>query len=344
MAKDSEGEYARILRRLIDDPDYCRRSPNAKLVQLTMLIAPEFRVMGIAPLDVQGLVQRTGLPPRSAGAAVAELEEDAVIRRDGRWVWIRNHLRFQENSEAWTKSPQTMIGLSKRVNELPAGLSFFKEFIQVYGALGFRFTLQPRHERYLINPPDTPINKDKDNPEPETPDTPETPETPEYPEEPVAVATAVPASPALEAPPPPNTPDANPRKDTFHAVAERHVACFNAVFGRRLHSSPEVVEKTRSLIRAGYRPWQIVALPILVDAQGISADMRKRATPQIILRDGKHGRTVDGQTYGATHWLERALSRIDQTTLTARQVAAARAFDVLRQLREMGVHSIEEAS
>ncbi len=351
MAKDSEGQYARILRRLIDDPDFCARSSDARHVHLTLLIAPEFRVLGIAPLDMDGLVHRTGLRPRAVAVALDELEQHRVIRRDARWCWIRNHLRFQEGSEAWAKSRMTMMGLSRRVNELPAGIAFLPEFIEMYKSLGFNFDLQPRFNRH-ITPPPIPLPIPPPLPPqiiqrqetPETPETPHTPETPDSPKETVAVVVAVPAPPALEVPSLTTLRSAhadpiavNPRLDTFHGIATRHVTCFNAVFRRKLGVSPEIVEKTRTLLRATYHPWQIVALPIMVEAQGVSGDMRRRLTPQIILRDGKHGRTVAGQTFGATHWLERALSRLDQTSLDDRLMALARQFGVLSQLMQMGV-------
>jgi hypothetical protein len=131
----------------------------------------------------------------------------------------------------------------------------------------------------------------------------------------------------------------SPRKpaDEETATAARHTACFNAALERRLGLTPETHAKTRALLKANYRPWQIVALPILVVAQGLTSEMRKQLTPQILLRDGKHARTIGGQTYGATHWLERALSRIDQTALDPRLAEIARQFGVLEQLMQCGV-------
>ena len=162
--KDSEGSYARILRRIVDDPDYARLSPVAKLVWLTMLLSPEFRLIGIAPLDVPVMVRRTGYSTKPVEAALDELEQARVISRDGVWVWIRNHLRFQENSESWTKSEKTMKGLSRMVNSLPNSLRFLPNFIQTYSALGFSFDLAHRISSRI----DTPINSPIDNQEPET--------------------------------------------------------------------------------------------------------------------------------------------------------------------------------
>ncbi len=181
MAKDSEGEYARILRRLIDDPDYCRLPAAARLVWLTMLISPEFKVLGIATVDTPVLERRSGLKARACEGALEVLAAAGVVRRDGVWVWMRNHLRFQEGAEAWTRSSSTMQGLSRRLQNLPSSLKFWPEFFEVYSALGFKFDVPPRIQSYLDRVGGTPPPHVGGNPEPETPETPETPE-PETPE------------------------------------------------------------------------------------------------------------------------------------------------------------------
>ncbi len=53
------------------------------------------------------LAWKTGYSTRQVEKALAELAVANVIRRHGVWCWIRNHLRFQEGSEAWAKSPKT---------------------------------------------------------------------------------------------------------------------------------------------------------------------------------------------------------------------------------------------
>jgi hypothetical protein len=66
--------------------------------------------------------------------------------------------------------------------------------------------------------------------------------------------------------------------------------------------------------------------------------MRRTLAAEVLLRDGKHPRTGEnGRTYGATDWLERALGRMDQTVLDARQVEIAKAFGVLEPLVAAGV-------
>jgi hypothetical protein len=142
----------------------------------------------------------------------------------------------------------------------------------------------------------------------------------DFPKESSAVVVAVPASPGAD--------------DT----ALRYLACFNATFGRRLSPTPKIRERVKARIRGGYRPWQVVALPILVDAQGIPPEMRRGLGADVPLRDGRHPRTGEnGATYGATDWLERALGRLDQTVLDSRLAEIAKAFEVIEPLMAAGV-------
>jgi hypothetical protein len=143
------------------------------------------------------------------------------------------------------------------------------------------------------------------------------------PKESSAVVVAVPAPPAQTG-----------ADDT----ALRYLACFNAVFGRRLSMTPKIRERVRTRLHGGYRPWQLVALPVMVDAQGVPPDMKRTLGADVPLRDGRHPRTGEnGTTYGATDWLERALGRLDQTVLDSRLAEIAKAFGVLEPLMAANV-------
>jgi hypothetical protein len=125
-------------------------------------------------------------------------------------------------------------------------------------------------------------------------------------------------------------------------LSRRFVQVFNAAFGRRLGESPEITRRVRELLRE-YKGWQILALPLLSRANG-DDEWRRIATPQILLRDGKHGRTTRaGYTTGAVNHLERELQRIDQTTLDARLTAVAAEVGITHKLREHGAQLTEAA-
>lgn len=127
-------------------------------------------------------------------------------------------------------------------------------------------------------------------------------------------------------------------------LAGHYLACFNAVFGRSVGITPKLVEKVGRRLKDGYRPWQIVAVPILVEANGMSPEFRKSISPDIPLRDGKNPRTSNGQTYGATDWIERELGRIDRACLDERLTEIARQFGVLDQLMQSGVSTYTEVA
>ncbi len=161
---------------------------------------------------------------------------------------------------------------------------------------------------------------------------------------PLSVSPSVPSpSPVL----PPTTTATAVRPPAARAAASseaaettrRMVSVFNAVFGRKLSALPSIEQKVAKRLKGGtWQAWQIVAAPLLVEAQNLEPRMRKALTPEILLRDGTHPRTTaDGRTCGATDWLERAYQRVDQTILSPRLAELAREADVLERLRAMGV-------
>lgn len=136
-------------------------------------------------------------------------------------------------------------------------------------------------------------------------------------------------------------PDPPPPSDDTPA---RFVASFNATFDRGLGVSPEIPKRIKARLGEGYKRWQIVALPVMVEAQGLASDMRRALRPDILLRDGKHPRTsASGVTCGGTDWLERALGRLDQTVLDSRLASIAEQIGVLDQLKQMGVGIREDS-
>lgn len=123
-----------------------------------------------------------------------------------------------------------------------------------------------------------------------------------------------------------------------------YVSVYNAVFGRKVHILPTLEAKAhKRLARGDCKPWQLVALPLIVAAQGLDDRMRKALTPEILLRDGAHPRmTAAGYTCGGTDWLERAYLRADQTALSLPLSDIAREADakwpgLLGHLMDAGV-------
>jgi len=128
------------------------------------------------------------------------------------------------------------------------------------------------------------------------------------------------------------------------AGARRFVHAFNHSFGRRVSVLPDLVQAFDARVQDGYRPEQLVALPILKAAQGLPDDLRKALQPSWLLRNGSHPRTrADGTTAGAKNWVSDTLGQADRTRLWPQHVEAARAAGVLATLLGLGARVVEGA-
>lgn len=128
-----------------------------------------------------------------------------------------------------------------------------------------------------------------------------------------------------------------PERKQAEVVGEAYLRTFNSVFGRRVAATSiqrEVVQRVASHLRAGREPELLVALPILAKAEG-AGDWASR-DPLILLRDGKHKTTRDGQTFGATNHALAFAGRIDQATIPPRLALAARVAQVDGWLERQG--------
>jgi uncharacterized protein YdaU (DUF1376 family) len=127
----------------------------------------------------------------------------------------------------------------------------------------------------------------------------------------------------------------NQRNGSEDEFATRFLAICSATFGRKYRVvDPEVKKKLKARLK-DWKPWQILAAPILVAAQ--VPDRVANLSPEIILRDGSNPRTRDGQTYGGFYWLAKTYERVDGTKLDARLRSIAREAEVLEPLLACGV-------
>jgi uncharacterized protein YdaU (DUF1376 family) len=118
-------------------------------------------------------------------------------------------------------------------------------------------------------------------------------------------------------------------------IADRFMGVYNAVHRRRCTVTPAQRDKIVALARR-YRPWQLIALPVVVEAhhrQDLYPADAIASKPEILLRDGKTPRP----TGGATNWLERALQLLDRTVLDTELAEIVRQAGVLAQLQQCGV-------
>jgi hypothetical protein len=127
-------------------------------------------------------------------------------------------------------------------------------------------------------------------------------------------------------------------------TAERYLEIFNAVFDRRSKSLSIITPRIAQRLSEGvYKPWQIVINPILQSAHDHGVKNLNNFGPEMLLRDGQHKRTgANGQTHGATDWLERIYSVADNLRLDRRLTEIARHYGVLEDIKRTGCAVVED--
>jgi hypothetical protein len=93
------GIYRGLYSSLIDDVDYQRLTPPARLVLLTLRLCTQAGAAAIFRVYVVLLAEQTGLEVLEVEKALSELAgspspEKPWIYRDGPVVWVRNGLRY----------------------------------------------------------------------------------------------------------------------------------------------------------------------------------------------------------------------------------------------------------
>jgi hypothetical protein len=127
--------------------------------------------------------------------------------------------------------------------------------------------------------------------------------------------------------------------------AARFVAVFNQTFGRRVGLTPKLGRDFATREGEGYAVDLLVALPLLVDAQGLPDDLRAKLQPAWLLRNGERGYTTrDGERHPGKRWIEDALGRADETRLWPRHVEIASQAGCLEELRRLGCRIAEGES
>lgn len=127
-------------------------------------------------------------------------------------------------------------------------------------------------------------------------------------------------------------------QDRATKIAEAYLRTFNSAFGRRVAAvsvQRAIVGRVKARLKDGIEGALLVALPILARAEG-SGDYLAR-DPLILLRDGTHAKTRDGQTSGATDHALGFAGRLDQIELPGRLTEAAKAAGVANWLHHQGV-------
>lgn len=133
MAQD-KGWYAAAYATLLDSPEYEALSADAAAVWWALKFCPENNQLGVFVFFNEQVAHRAKVPPERVQAAIRELERGDWIRVDGRWVWLRNHLKFDPNYQA--ANPKHAKGLVSKVGRLP-WMPLTEAFIKYYQRLGY---------------------------------------------------------------------------------------------------------------------------------------------------------------------------------------------------------------
>lgn len=133
---------------------------------------------------------------------------------------------------------------------------------------------------------------------------------------------------------------------TVHEALPRFVEVFNRVFSRRVTPTIALDRPFRARLRDGYAVDDLLALPILAEAQGWQ-DQQQRAHLQVdwLLRDGTGRYTgQDGMTRNTRNWIGDLLSRADETTVKGPLVDLVREFGLQETFKRLQVKRRVEAS
>lgn len=96
------GVYRGVYSSLLDDPDYQRLSPDARLVLLTLRLSVQAGAAAIFRAYGAVIAEQTGLDVHDVEKALEELAASPTadrpwIYREGGIVWVRNALRYDPN-------------------------------------------------------------------------------------------------------------------------------------------------------------------------------------------------------------------------------------------------------
>lgn len=133
MAKE-RGDYVVTYRVLLTSPEYERLSLEAAAVLHALRFWPDGNMAGIFPIFREELAHYSKVELDKIQPALRELEQEKWIVMEGRWIWIRNFLRF--NSGFAKANPKHRAGVIAVLNGFPR-MSLIRQFLDYYIGLGF---------------------------------------------------------------------------------------------------------------------------------------------------------------------------------------------------------------
>ena len=113
----SRGPYRGVYCALVDDPDFQRLTPDARLALFVCRLCPQAGPAAIFRYYPEPLSLQSGLPPERLAVALQELETERWIIREGVIIWVRNGLRNDPNMHL--SDPKHRKAVMRAISALP---------------------------------------------------------------------------------------------------------------------------------------------------------------------------------------------------------------------------------
>jgi hypothetical protein len=124
------------------------------------------------------------------------------------------------------------------------------------------------------------------------------------------------------------------KKYDYKDISRKYLDIFNAVFDRRTNAVSIVSSKIEKRLKDGVPEWQILSAPVILKAMDPKFDKLQGFNAEVPLRDGKHPRTTQYGTCGATNWIEKAFLSVDTVILDRRLTEIAQYFGIFDDLKD----------
>lgn len=128
------------------------------------------------------------------------------------------------------------------------------------------------------------------------------------------------------------------------SISDAYLKVWNEVYHRHSTNISDVMLSVGKRLDDGIHDWQIIAAPIIAWVKYPKLRTPDKIKPLYPLRDGRHPKVRDGNTYGATDWIREQAQDYDHIMLDSRLVAIAEKYGVWTTLKNVGVKEQERGA
>jgi hypothetical protein len=131
---NERGWYTSVYAAILDSPEYQALSLDASAVWWALKLCPENNQLGVFPFFNEQVSARAKVPLERVQNALRELESGRWISTEGRFVWLRNHLKFDPTYAP--TNPKHLSGLLSKLSALPR-MRLTVDFVKYYKKIGY---------------------------------------------------------------------------------------------------------------------------------------------------------------------------------------------------------------